>query len=60
MGLTVSNSIGFHLRSHVKRKLDLDVSINEVYYTACYLLVILKDSCGELDCQEGFDPIFFG
>jgi hypothetical protein len=30
----------------------LKPSRNEVYYTACFLLAILKNSCGQLHCQE--------
>ena len=45
--------------SYMKRKLNLDLSGNEVYYTACFLLVILKYSCSKLHRQKGFYLILF-
>ena len=41
----------------MKRELNLNLSGNEVYYTACSLPVFLKNSCGRLHCQEGFNLI---
>ena len=32
-----------------------ELSGNEDYYTACYLLVILKNSCSKLHRQKVFD-----
>ena len=39
----------------------LELSGNEVYYTACSSLVILKNSCSKLHCQKGFKlkPFFY-
>ena len=36
----------------MKRELNKNISNNEVYYTACSLLVILKSSCSELHCKR--------
>jgi hypothetical protein len=33
---------------YIKRELDLNFSGNGVYYTACSLPVIFKNSCGEI------------
>ena len=41
----------------MKRELNSDLSGNEVYYTACYLLVIFKHSCSKLHCQKGLNLI---
>jgi len=40
-------------------RLDLKLSGNEVYCTACYLLLILKSSCGILYYPKGFNLILF-
>ena len=32
--------------------IKLKLSGNKVYYTACALLVILKNSCSKLDCEK--------
>jgi hypothetical protein len=41
----------------MKRELTQKTSCNEADYTACSLLVILTNSCGELRNQKGFDLI---
>jgi hypothetical protein len=41
----------------MKRELDSKLCGNEVYYTACFSLVILKYSCSQVHCQKGFDLI---
>jgi hypothetical protein len=38
---------------------ELKLSGDEVYYTACSLLVVLKNSCGKLHCEKGFNLIPF-
>ena len=43
----------------MKRELDQNLTDDEVYHTACALLVILKDSCGQLHCQKGLNLILF-
>jgi len=42
-----------------EKEIKLNLSGNEVYYTAFPLPVILKNSCGEIHCQNGFDLIIF-
>ena len=37
----------------MKRELNYNLSDKEVYYTACSLLVILKNSCSQLHSQRG-------
>ena len=39
------------------RELNSNLSGNEVCYTACSLLVILKNLCSKLHSQKGFDFI---
>ena len=39
-------------------KKSQNLSGNEVYYSACSLLVILKNSCSQLHFQKGFHLIF--
>ena len=46
-------------RPYMKRKLDQNLSGNEVYYTECSLRVILKNSCIQLHCHKGFNLILF-
>ena len=46
-------------RGYMKRELNQNLSSNEVYYTAYFLLVILKNSCINLHCLEGFNCILF-
>ena len=41
-------------RSYIKRGLNYKLSGNEVDYTACSLLVILKNSCSKLHRQSFF------
>ena len=41
----------------MKRELNQNKTGNEVYYTACYLLVLLKNSSGKRHCQRGFNSI---
>ena len=36
-----------------------ETSGNRVYYTACYVLVILKNSCSKFHCQV-LDPLQLG
>ena len=36
----------------MKRQLKSNLSGNEVYYTSCSLVVILKNSCSKLDRQK--------
>ena len=43
----------------MKRESNSNLSVSEVYSTACALLVILKNSCGKRHCQKGFDLILF-
>ena len=43
----------------MKRERNVNLSGNEVYHTACSLLVIFKNSCSELHCQKGFDLTLF-
>ena len=38
---------------YMKRDLNYNLSGNEVYYTACSLLVMLKNSCSKRHCQKG-------
>ena len=45
--------------SDMKRKLNKNLSGNAVYYTACSLLVISKNSCSKLHCQKGLDLVLF-
>ena len=35
----------------------LKLTGTEVYYTTCSLLILSKNSCGELDCQKGLNLI---
>ena len=42
-----------------EEEIQLKLSGNKVYYTACSLLVILKNSCSKLHRQKGFQIIFF-
>ena len=42
-----------------EKKSNENISCNEVYYTACSLLVILKNSCSKVHCQKGFNLIFY-
>ena len=44
-------------RVHMKRSLHLDFSGNAVFYAACSLPVILKNSCSKLHYQKGFNSI---
>ena len=44
-------------RLYMKRKLNRNLSGNEVYYTASSSLVILNDSCSKLHCRKGFNLI---
>ena len=50
-------------RAYMERELERESNSslpgNEVYYTACSLLVIFKNSCIELYCQKGFNSILF-
>ena len=39
-------------QSYVERELSMKLFGNEVYHTACSLLVILKNSCIKLHCQN--------
>ena len=41
----------------MKWELDENLSGKEVYYTACFLLVISKKTCSKLHCQKGFNRI---
>ena len=43
------------LRCYMERELNENLCGNEVYYTACSLLVILKKSCSKFRCQRDFD-----
>ena len=43
----------------MKRLLRLNLACNDVYYTACSLLVTLQNSCSKLHCQKGFSLILF-
>ena len=43
----------------MKRELNSTLSGNRDYYTAGSLLVVLKKSCSQLDCQQGFKSILF-
>ena len=43
----------------MKQELNQDLSGHEVYYTACSLHVILKNSCSKRHCRKGFDLIIF-
>ena len=45
--------------SNRKRFSTWKLSGDEVYYTSCYFLVLLKHSCGKLRCHKGFDVILF-
>jgi hypothetical protein len=44
---------------HMKQKLDFNLSGDEVYHTACSLLVMCKNSCGKLHRQKRFDLVIF-
>ena len=46
-------------KSYMKRELNRNLPGNEVYHTACSLLVIFKNSCRELHCQKSFSLILF-
>ena len=43
----------------MKRESNENLSGNEVYYTACSLLVTLKNSCSKLHCDQGLNSIIF-
>ena len=43
----------------MKIELHQNLNGNEVYYTACSLLVIQKNSCSQLHCQKEFNSIPF-
>jgi hypothetical protein len=45
--------------SDMNREFDQNISCNEGYYTACYLLVMFKNSCSKLHCQTGFNLVLF-
>ena len=45
------------LQSYMSSDLNYIVSGNEVYYTACSLLAMLKDLCGQIHCQKDFHSI---
>ena len=47
--------LGFYIRG----ELNENLAGNEVYHTACSLLVISKNSCRQLDCHKGFNSILF-
>jgi hypothetical protein len=36
----------------MKRELNQNLSGNEIYYTACSLIVTLNNSCSKLHCHE--------
>ena len=42
-------------RDLMLKEIKLNLSGNEVYYTVCSLLVILKNPCSKLHYQRGFD-----
>ena len=42
------------VRYYMKRELNINLSGNEVYCTACSLLVILENLCSKPFCQKGF------
>jgi len=42
-----------------EKQIKSKISGNEVYYAACFLLVILKNSCSKLHSQTGFNVILF-
>ena len=41
----------------MKRDLNQNLSGSEVYYTASFSLVVLKNSCSKLDSQKDFNLI---
>ena len=43
----------------MKRELNHNLSGNEVSFTACFLLAMLKNLCSKLHRQKGFDSIIF-
>jgi len=45
--------------SYVKKDLNLNLSGNRIYCTACFFLVISKNSCSKLHGQRGFNLIIF-
>ena len=49
----------YSMGSYMKRELNWNYSDNEVYYTACSLLVILNNVCSKLHCQKGLIPFSF-
>jgi len=50
----------FHPRLSLhENSLNLKLSCNKVYYTACSLLVMYKNSCSKPHCRDGFDSIPF-
>ena len=42
-----------------RKRIELDLSSDEFFYTACSLPVILKNSCGKLHCPRGLNSIIF-
>ena len=62
-GLAVAGAGGqeggrkYDCESYIKGKLDENLSGNEVYYTACSLLVTLKNVCSKLHCQQVLNVI---
>jgi len=41
------------------QRIKLNLSGNEVHYSACSLLLTLKNSCSKVHCQKGINLIFF-
>ena len=56
-----SHSLAFSLsRSlYMKRETNLSLPGSEIHHTACSSLLLLKNSCGKLHCQKGFNSILF-
>ena len=48
---TVNTAVQKQGRVYMKREFNQDVFGDEGYYTACSLLVIMKNSCGKLHYQ---------
>jgi hypothetical protein len=42
-----------------EKRIKLNLSGNELYHTACSVLVILKNLCSKLHSQTGFNFILF-
>ena len=69
MGLNIGLSIFLYENPQIEssvllvisyeKAFTLKLSGNEVYYTACSLLVISKKSSSKLHCQKGFNFILF-